>query len=75
MKLSDLKIGEESTILQVSGTGELRHRLLEMGLTPNTRVLLKKKAPLGDPIEITIRGYQLSIRLDDAKLIIVEDIK
>lgn len=73
MKLSELKIGEERNIIQVNGVGALRHRLLEMGIVPNTKVKITKMAPLGDPIQIHIRGYELSLRRDDADLIEVED--
>lgn len=73
MNITDLKIGETKTIKEVGGTGSLRRRLLEMGLIPGTSVKLVKVAPLGDPFEIMIRGYELSIRKDDAKLIILEE--
>ncbi len=66
MKLADLKIGEERIISKVGGEGSLRHRLLEMGIIPGTKILISKKAPLGDPIQIHIRGYELSIRKEDA---------
>lgn len=66
MKLADLKIGEERIISKVGGEGSLRHRLLEMGIIPGTKILITKKAPLGDPIQIHIRGYELSIRKEDA---------
>lgn len=75
MKLTDLKIGEEKTILKVGGEGALRHRLLEMGIIPGTKIKITKKAPLGDPIQIHIRGYELSIRKDDASLITVGELK
>lgn len=73
MKLTDLKIGERKNIIEVHGEGALRHRLLEMGIIPGTEVEITKRAPLGDPIQIHIRGYELSIRKDDADLIIVEN--
>lgn len=72
MNLTELKIGESSIILEVKGTGALRRRLLEMGLTPKTKVTLMKVAPLGDPVEILIRGYSLSLRKEDAKNIEIE---
>lgn len=75
MKLTDLKIGEEKIILKVGGEGALRHRLLEMGIIPGTKIKITKKAPLGDPIQIHIRGYELSIRKDDASLITVGELK
>ena len=67
--LSDLKIGDEATIATVLGEGKVRRRLFDMGVTPGAKVYLKKKAPLGDPIEVTIRGYELSLRKDEAMLI------
>lgn len=66
MKLSELPVGGTARILQVGGSGALRRRLLEMGLTPKTRVTIRKRAPLGDPIELTVRGYELTLRLEDA---------
>ena len=67
MTLDKLPIGVEGTILKVSGEGPLRCRLLDMGLIPGTAVLVRKVAPMGDPIEIHIRGYELTIRVADAQ--------
>ena len=64
--LDQLKPGESGIISAVGGHGALRRRLLEMGLTPGTSVMVQKMAPSGDPIEIHIRGYQLTLRRDDA---------
>lgn len=72
MTLNELKTGEKAKITAVGGEGALRRRLLDMGITPRTTIMLRKKAPLGDPIEIFIRGYELTIRLDDAKKIEVD---
>ncbi len=72
MKLSEMKIGVPSKIVQVGGSGALRRRLLDMGLTPRTRVIIRKVAPMGDPIELTVRGYELTLRLDDADKIDVQ---
>ena len=72
MTLDELKIGESGRILAVDGEGALRCRLLDMGLTPRARVTLQKIAPLGDPIEIHVRGYELTLRREDARLIRVE---
>ncbi len=74
MTLDQLKIGKSSRILEVRGRGALRHRLLDMGLTPHTEVLVRKMAPMGDPIEIRLRGYELTLRLDDAKNIVIEEV-
>lgn len=69
MTLKDLKPGDSGTILQVGGEGALRHRLLDMGLTPKTKVAVRKIAPMGDPIELSLRGYELTLRLEDAQKI------
>lgn len=66
MTLRDLKPGESGIIESVGGKGALRRRLLEMGLTPGAKLTVQKTAPLGDPIEIRIRGYHLTLRKDDA---------
>ena len=67
MTLDSLKTGSKGIIQSIGGEGALRRRLLDMGLTPNTQVLVRKVAPLGDPIEIFLRSYELTIRKDDAK--------
>lgn len=72
MTLGELKIGETATILTVGGEGPLRCRLLDMGLIPRTKVTLAKRAPLGDPVEIRVRGYELTLRVEDANKIEVE---
>ena len=76
MTLDKLPIGKTANILQVRGEGALRCRLLDMGIIPKTKVTVRKIAPMGDPIQIHIRGYELTIRMDDAKKIeITEDDK
>nr|WP_122012922.1 FeoA family protein [Maliibacterium massiliense] len=75
MTLDAMKIGQEGTIAVVGGAGALRRRLLDMGLTPRTRVLVRKVAPMGDPIEIKLRGYELTLRRDDAQKIQVTGVK
>ena len=75
MTIKDLKIGESGVVLAVGGEKALRRRLLEMGITPGTSVTVKKAAPMGDPIELFLRGYVLSLRLDDAEKITVEEKK
>ena len=72
MTLDQLKVGKSAVITAVGGEGTLRCRLLDMGLIPKTEVTLQKIAPLGDPSEIRVRGYELTIRLDDAKKITVQ---
>ena len=71
-KLDEFKIGETGLIKKVEGEGRLRRRLFDMGVTPGATVYLRKKAPLGDPIEITIRGYELTLRKSEAVLVLLE---
>ena len=66
MTLNELKIGDSAAITAVGGEGALRCRLLDMGLTPHARVTLQKIAPMGDPIQILVRGYELTLRREDA---------
>lgn len=66
MTLDQLKPGESGIILQTGGEGALRRRLLDMGLTPKTKITVRKVAPLGDPIELFLRGYVLTLRHEDA---------
>ena len=73
MTLDKLPIGKEAVILTVGGEGALRCRLLDMGLIPGTRLTVNKIAPMGDPIELRLRGYLLTIRLEDARSIEVEE--
>ena len=72
MTLDKLPVGEPAIITAVGGGGALRLRLLDMGVTPHAKVTVLRAAPMGDPIEIHIRGYSLTLRLDDAKNIEVE---
>lgn len=72
MTLRDLKVGESGCIAAVGGEGALRRRLLDMGLTPKTKIMVRKMAPMGDPIELYLRGYELTIRGEDAAKIAVE---
>jgi ferrous iron transport protein A len=67
MTLDQLAAGESAVIKSVGGEGALRLRLLDMGLIPRTTVTMRKIAPMGDPIEIMVRGYELTIRKDDAR--------
>lgn len=73
MTLDQVKVGEHGIIASVGGEGALRRRLLDMGLTPRTRVMVRKVAPMGDPIELNLRGYELTIRLEDARKIEVTE--
>ena len=72
MTLDKLPLGQEAVITAVGGEGALRCRLLDMGLIPKTAVRIEKTAPLGDPLELRVRGYALSLRKEDARNISVE---
>ncbi|MBR0294463.1 MAG: ferrous iron transport protein A [Bacilli bacterium] len=72
ISLDQLEKGETGLVKSVNGEGRIRRRLFDMGVTPGASVYLRKKAPLGDPIEITIRGYELSLRKVEAKMVMVE---
>ena len=74
MTLKDLRIGKSACVIRVGGEKVLRRRLLDMGITPGTAITVKKVAPMGDPIELLLRGYVLSLRLDDAEKIMVEEV-
>ena len=74
LTLGDLHIGQDAIIRVVGGEGELRHHLLDMGLTPGTEVTLRKTAPMGDPIEVELRGYELTLRLADAQKIGIDSV-
>lgn len=70
--LCDFTVGESGVIKCVTGEGKIRRRLFDMGVTPGAQLSMKKKAPLGDPIEITIRGYELTLRKAEAACVEVE---
>ena len=70
--LKEVKIGESATIRRLHGEGALKRRIMDMGLTKGTEVYVRKVAPLGDPMELTVRGYELSVRKADAEMIEVE---
>lgn len=75
MYLNELKAGGTGIITKVNGSGALRRRMLDMGLTPKTTVMVRKVAPLGDPIELFLRGYELTIRKEDAMIIEIEEVE
>lgn len=75
MTLSQLPVGKQGKIKSVGGEGALRRRLLDMGLTPKTTVEMHKVAPMGDPLEIYLRGYSLTLRIADASNIEIEQAK
>lgn len=71
--LKDVSVGESATIKKIKGDGATIRRIMDMGITKKTEVYVRKIAPLGDPIQINLRGYELTLRKEDAKNIIVED--
>ena len=75
MTLNELKVGQSAVISAVGGEGALRCRLLDMGLIPKTKVMVRKVAPMGDPIELFLRGYELTIRLEDAEKIAITEVQ
>ncbi|MBQ4087216.1 MAG: ferrous iron transport protein A [Clostridia bacterium] len=70
--LKDVKIGRTVRVVKVEGAGAIRRRIMDMGITKGVEIYVRKVAPLGDPIEITVRGYELSLRKQDAQMIMVE---
>lgn len=74
VSLKDLKPNESGIIKSIGGSGPIRRRLMDMGITPGAKIIMKKVAPLGDPIEVNLRGYELSIRKAEADQVTVEKI-
>lgn len=70
--MRDVKIGETVKVVKLNGEGAVRRRIMDMGITKGTEVYVRKVAPLGDPVEVTVRGYELSLRKADAEMIAVE---
>ncbi|NLV86219.1 MAG: ferrous iron transport protein A [Clostridiales bacterium] len=70
--LKDVKVGDSATVVKLHGTGPIKRRIMDMGITKGASVLVRKVAPLGDPMELNVRGYELSIRRADAEMIEVE---
>ena len=70
--LRDVKCGETVRVLKIRGEGAVKRRIMDMGITKNTEVYVRKVAPLGDPVEVTVRGYELSLRKADAEMIDVQ---
>lgn len=70
--LKDVKVGKTARVVKLHGEGALRRRIMDMGITKTVEVFVRKVAPLGDPIEVTVRGYELSLRKADAEMIEVE---
>ncbi len=74
MRLSDMKAGQKGSIARVGGSGALRRRILEMGLLKGTEIYVEKYAPLRDPLELIVKGYHLSLRVDEAAKIDIENV-
>lgn len=72
MTMDELKPGESAYIETVGGSGALRHHLLDMGLTPDAEITLQKVAPMGDPVQFEVRGYELTLRLEEARKVTVK---
>ena len=72
MTLKDAKIGQTVRVKKLSGAGAVKRRIMDMGMTKGTEIHIRKVAPLGDPIEVTVRGYELSLRKADAEMVEVE---
>ena len=70
--LKDIKVGESASVIKLNGQGAVRRRIMDMGITKGVKIDVCKVAPFGDPIEILVRGYKLSLRKEDAKMIEVE---
>ena len=70
--LRQVKVGENVSVVRLNGTGSLKRRIMDMGITKGAQIHVRKVAPLGDPIEVTVRGYELSLRKQDADIIEVE---
>ena len=70
--LKDAKIGQTVTVSKLTGEGALRRRIMDMGITKGTQIYIRKVAPLGDPVEVTVRGYELSIRRSDAECVQIQ---
>ena len=70
--LKDVRVGETATVVKLHGEGAVKRRIMDMGLTKGTEAYVRKVAPLGDPVEITVRGYELSLRKADAEMIEVQ---
>lgn len=71
--LRDVNVGETVTVAKLSGEGAIKRRIMDMGITKGVEIYVRKIAPLGDPIEITVRGYELSVRKADAEMILIKE--
>lgn len=72
MTLKNARVGDTVKVLRIEGEGPIRRRIMDLGITKGVEIYVRKVAPLGDPFELTVRGYELSVRKDDAKMVLVE---
>jgi ferrous iron transport protein A len=72
--LKNVKVGDTVKVVRINGVGAVKRRIMDMGITKGSEVFVRKTAPFGDPIEVTVRGYELSLRKDDAGMIAVESV-
>ena len=70
--LKDAKVGQTVSVTKIQGEGAVKRRIMDMGITKGTQIYIRKVAPLGDPVEVTVRGYELSLRKEDAQMIEVQ---
>lgn len=70
--LKDAKVGERISVLKVTGEGPVKRRIMDMGITKGVEIFVRKVAPLGDPVEVMVRGYELSLRKEDAQMVVIE---
>ncbi len=70
--LKEVKVGETVKVVKIAGAGAIKRRIMDMGITKGVEIYVRKVAPLGDPVEVTVRGYELSLRKNDAEIINVE---
>jgi ferrous iron transport protein A len=71
--LKDVKVGEKARVIKINGEGAVRRRIMDMGITKNVEIFVRKMAPFGDPMELNLRGYELTLRKEDASMIEVEE--
>mgnify|MGYP003301280111 CR=1 FL=1 len=72
--LKDVAVGQTAVVAKLHGEGPVKRRIMDMGITKGSRIYIRKVAPLGDPVEVTVRGYELSVRKEDAKCVLVETV-
>ena len=72
--LKEVAVGKTVSVVKLHGEGAVKRRIMDMGITKGSRIYIRKVAPLGDPVEVTVRGYELSVRKEDAKCVLVETV-